>query len=51
MLELEDGEQVEMEMGELEGEDEKGEYAPGAGEDGLYGVGFRMGWVTCLGSS
>ena len=28
MLELEDGEQVEMEMGELEGEDERGEYAP-----------------------
>ena len=28
MLELEDGEQVEMEMNELEGEDERGEYAP-----------------------
>ena len=28
MLELEDGEQVEIEMEEIEGEDEKGEYAP-----------------------
>ncbi|SLM35459.1 A1 cistron-splicing factor, AAR2 [Lasallia pustulata] len=28
MLELEDGERVEMEMNELEGEDERGEYAP-----------------------
>ena len=28
MLELEDGEQVEMEMDEMEGEDERGEYAP-----------------------
>lgn len=28
MLELEDGEQVEMEMEDLDGEDEKGEYAP-----------------------
>ena len=28
MLELEDGEQVEMEMEEMEGEDERGEYAP-----------------------
>ena len=28
MLELEDGERVEMEMDELEGEDERGEYAP-----------------------
>lgn len=28
ILELEDGEQVEMEMNELEGEDERGEYAP-----------------------
>ena len=28
MLELEDGEQVEMEMNDMEGEDERGEYAP-----------------------
>ncbi len=28
MLELEDGEQVEMEMEEMDGEDERGEYAP-----------------------
>lgn len=28
MLELEDGEQVEMELEEMEGEDERGEYAP-----------------------
>lgn len=28
MLELEDGEQVEMEISDLEGEDERGEYAP-----------------------
>jgi A1 cistron-splicing factor AAR2 len=28
VLELEDGEQVEMELSELEGEDERGEYAP-----------------------
>jgi len=28
MLELEDGEQVEMEMEEMEGEDETGDYAP-----------------------
>lgn len=28
MLELEDGEQVEMEIEEMEGEDERGEYAP-----------------------
>lgn len=28
LLELEDGERVEMEVGELEGEDERGEYAP-----------------------
>ncbi|KAI9845049.1 MAG: hypothetical protein M1830_007570 [Pleopsidium flavum] len=28
MLELEDGEQVEMEINDLEGEDERGEYAP-----------------------
>ncbi|KAL8813578.1 MAG: hypothetical protein Q9200_000187, partial [Gallowayella weberi] len=28
MLELEDGEMVEMETGEMEGEDESGEYAP-----------------------
>ncbi|KAH0535983.1 hypothetical protein FGG08_007120 [Glutinoglossum americanum] len=28
VLELEDGEQVEMELNELEGEDERGEYAP-----------------------
>lgn len=28
MLELEDGEQVEMEVEEMEGEDERGEYAP-----------------------
>ncbi len=28
ILELEDGEQVEMEMNDLEGEDERGEYAP-----------------------
>ncbi|KAI9719823.1 MAG: hypothetical protein M1812_003312 [Candelaria pacifica] len=28
MLELEDGEQVEMEVSDLEGEDERGEYAP-----------------------
>ncbi|KAL8964057.1 MAG: hypothetical protein Q9183_004741 [Haloplaca sp. 2 TL-2023] len=28
MLELEDGETVEMETGEMEGEDESGEYAP-----------------------
>ena len=28
MLELEDGEQVEMEMDEMEAEDERGEYAP-----------------------
>jgi len=28
MLELEDGEKVEMELSELEGEDERGEYAP-----------------------
>ncbi|KAH0566450.1 hypothetical protein GP486_000162 [Trichoglossum hirsutum] len=37
VLELEDGEQVEMELDELEGEDERGEYAPVVvylGEDG-----------------
>ena len=28
MLELEDGEMVEMDMEEMEGEDERGEYAP-----------------------
>ncbi|KAI9795599.1 MAG: hypothetical protein M1833_006920 [Piccolia ochrophora] len=28
MLELEDGEMVEMEVGDMEGEDERGEYAP-----------------------
>ena len=28
MLQLDDGEMVEMEMGEMEGEDERGEYAP-----------------------
>lgn len=44
MLELEDGEQVEMEINDLEGEDERGEYAPvivdlGGHEEGVDSAG------------
>lgn len=39
MLELEDGEQVEMELKDMEGEDERGEYAPV-----VVDLGNELGW-------